>query len=488
MKLIRPYAVTPANLTSNVAETDAVEYASSGTYALGATVMWTAGDDATHHVYESLVAGNTGNALTDATKWLDLGATNRWAMFDQNNGSATTSDSGIDVSVEVLGRADGLALLGLDAATVYVAMAVDGAARTNLCLYSEQINNGSGWANNAASVTANAAAAPNGSTTADFLVPDGTFATHGTYSTIMGQGAGTFTFSFYAKAAGYTNIGVRVYDGSVYQIRGTFDLATGTVYSTEAGSLSIEDAGNGWYRCQGTGTTAASMGATVGWNIESLPAGTTVQGGFTGDGVSGAYIWGAQVETGSSATSYLETTSAAATSTVQTIYEQTFNLQSDSGITSWYEYFSEEIVFATDLILTDLPLYMSPTVRVVIDSSSGTVSCPTMVLGQTKELGAVVYGARAGIQDYSKKSADEFGNYTIVQRAFARRTVLKLVVDNANIDELYQLLASYRTTPVVWVGTDDYACTVVFGFYKDFAVEVAQLQKSYLSLEIEGLT
>lgn len=486
MKLLRPFAVTDANLTSNVAETDASEYASTATYAAGATAMWTVGTGATHHVYESIVSGNVGNALTDTSKWLDLGPTNRFAMFDQKNGTSTTNAT-IDVSVDVTGRADGLALLGLDGEQVYVAMAVDGASRTNLCLYSEQINNVSGWANNAASVTANAVLAPNGSTTADMLVPDGTLATHGTYSVIMGQGAGTFTFSFYAKDAGYPFIGMRVYDGSAYQIRATFDLSTGTVYSTEAGSTSITDVGGGWYRCEGTGTTTGSMGSTVGWNIESLPAGVTVQNAFSGDGISGAYIWGAQIEAGGAATSYLQTTSAAVTSSTETVFEQTYNLQEDAAITSWYAYFTEDIVYKTDLVLPDLPLYTSPVVRVVI-TGDGSVSCGSMVLGQTRELGLTLYGARAGINDYSKKETDDFGNYTIVERAFAKRTVLKLVTENVNIDSLYTLLAAYRVTPAVWIGTDDYACTWVFGFYRSFDVEIAMMEKSYITLEIEGLT
>lgn len=296
MKLIRPFTVTAANLTSNIAETG-TEYAVTGNYALGEVVVQTVGTTATHHSYESLVASNVGNALTDASKWLDLGPTNKFAMFDSVNGTATTGAS-IDVTVAVTGRSDGLALLSMSATSVVVTM------------------------------------------------------------------------------------------------------------------------------------TAGAYG---------------------------------------------------------TVYNQTFSLQSDSGVDSWYDYFSENIVYKTDLVLTDLPLYTDPQVRAVI-TGTGTVSCGTMQLGQTKDLGAAVYGARAGIQDYSKKDVDAFGNYTIVPRAFAKRTSLKLVTDNAQIDELHAMLADYRTTPAVWIGTDEYACTWVFGFYKDFAVEIAQLQKSYLTLEIEGLT
>lgn len=484
MKLIRPFTVTDASLTSSVAETDATEYASTATYAAGATAMWTVGADATHHVYESVVAGNVGNALTDAAKWLDLGPTNRFAMFDQKNGTSTTAAS-IDVSVDVTGRADGLALLNLTGEQVYISMAVDGTSRTNLATYSEDFSNAI-WAAGNATVTANAGAAPNGTTTADLIKPDATLNAHYVnYSNSFG--AGTFTFSIYVQAAGYPGFGIRVYDGAAYQMFTTFDLATGTVYASTAGSAAIESVGSGWYRVSVTGTTTGNMGAAVGWDIESLPAATTVQTAFTGDTVSGTLVWGAQIEVASAPTSYLPTTSAAVTSTTETVYEQTYSLQQDDAITSWYAYFTEEIVYQTDLVLTDLPLYTNPLVRVVI-TGIDTVSCGSMVLGQTRELGAAVYGAQAGIIDYSKKETDDFGNYTIVERAFAKRNTFKLVVANTEIDSLYTMLAAYRVTPAVWIGADDYACTWIFGFYRSFGVEIAQIEKSYITLEIEGLT
>jgi hypothetical protein len=60
------------------------------------------------------------------------------------------------------------------------------------------------------------------------------------------------------------------------------------------------------------------MGSVAGWTIESFPSINTLQQTFTGDGVSGAYIWGAQVETNSYATSYIPTTTAQVTRAADT--------------------------------------------------------------------------------------------------------------------------------------------------------------------------
>lgn len=489
MKLIRPFTVTASNLTSNVAEEGTYpEYAPTATYALGDIVIETVGETASHHMFESLVAGNVGNPLTNAAKWLDLGATNRFAMFDQSNGSATKNETSIEVDVAVTGRADGIALLNLDAQSVDVVMTVAGPPRTNLMAYSEQFDTGN-WLYTNATVTANAAQNPYGTgLTADKLVGNGV-ANGNQFTYYNGTfGSGTFTFSVYAKASGYPRLGMRVYDGAQYQMETTFDISNGTVVNTVAGSAEIEYIGNGWYRCSVTGTAlTGNMGSVIGPLLYPLPDGILVGETFTADTVSGVLLWGAQFETGSVVTSYIATTTTSASSSVSTVFQGSFNLQSDSGITSWYDYFSEEIIFATDLVLTDLPLYTSPIVSVSINKS-GTASCGNMIVGQGRDLGNVVYGARVGITDYSRKTVDDFGNYTLVERNFAKRASFKMVVPNTGIDQMQTLLAEYRASPVMWIGTDDYASTWLFGFYKDFAIEIAFVEQSIITLEIEGLT
>lgn len=487
MKLIRPFAVTAANLTSNVAEDGTYpEYSVTATYALGAIVIETVGPSASHHAFESLVAGNIGNALTNAAKWLDLGATNRFAMFDQSNGSATTNATSIDASVAVTGRADGLALLNLDAQTVDVTMSALGSPRTNLLTYSEEFSQ-SIWQPFNANIFSNNAVSPTEVATADRVTPTGTAASQGVYYNAS-FGAGTFTFSVYAKQAGNPRLGLRVFDGFEYQMKATFDLSTASVVDIQNGNAAIQDVGDGWFRVSVTGTTVSgSMGSVLGPVIESLPAGVLCQGNFTADSVSGSHIWGAQLEMASSVSFYIATSNASVTTSTATIFSKRFNLQSDSGVSSWYDYFSEEIIFATDLVLTDLPLYTSPVIRAVINKT-GTASCGNMIVGQGRELGDVVYGARVGIADYSRKTVDDFGNYTLVERSFAKRTSFKMVIPNTQIDQMQTLLAGYRATPVMWIGTDQYAATWVFGFYKDFSIEIAFVEKSNVTLEIEGLT
>jgi len=170
------------------------------------------------------------------------------------------------------------------------------------------------------------------------------------------------------------------------------------------------------------------------------------------------------------------------------VYDTTHSLISNLGITDWYSYFFEPIIRITELAVTDLPPYAAALIGVTINAAGQTVSCGELVVGLSKFIGNSQYGAQLGIQDYSVKQTDPFGNYTILQRAFSKKATFQVWVDAARVDSLNQLFADYRATPIVWIGADEYSSTIIYGFYKDFSVEIAYMEVSICSLEIEGLT
>ena len=170
------------------------------------------------------------------------------------------------------------------------------------------------------------------------------------------------------------------------------------------------------------------------------------------------------------------------------VYDETVSMVSPSGITDWYAYFFEPITRITDYVFTELPPYLSADVEVTLANAGNTVLCGACVLGLSREIGGTQYGAQTGIQDYSIKQKDAFGNYSILERAYNKRASFQIMVANSMIDELQTILAGFRATPVVYVGTDLYASTMVYGFYKDFSVVISYPTVSILSIELEGLT
>ena len=117
MKLLIPYAITDATLTSsNAPETDHAAWSAATAYTLGQRVIRAA----THRIYERLVAGTTTTAPeADPENWLDVAPTNRWAMFDGAIGTRTTLASPLTISV-TLGAVIDIVLLGVTGTTVVV--------------------------------------------------------------------------------------------------------------------------------------------------------------------------------------------------------------------------------------------------------------------------------------------------------------------------------------------------------------------------------
>jgi hypothetical protein len=170
------------------------------------------------------------------------------------------------------------------------------------------------------------------------------------------------------------------------------------------------------------------------------------------------------------------------------VFDQTFSLISTMGIGDWYAYFYEPIVRLQDFSTSDMPAYNAPTIEVILSDSGNTVLCGACILGLNRELGGTQYGLKLGIQDYSIKQRDDFGNYTILERAFNKYAQAQIIVDAALVDQLEIILAGYRATPIVYIGADDYGSSIIYGFYKDFSVLIAYPTHSICSIELEGLT
>ena len=139
-----PLPVPPATTTAFWAYVSSVypPYASGSSCGVGGIVSSVSTD--VHLLYESLVAANTGNALTDTTKWMPLGSTNARAMFDVTYGSQTTQVDEI-VFVITPGTIINSVFLGnLDASSVTVTQSVSGYTSTQ-ALNSHQVLNWYDW-------------------------------------------------------------------------------------------------------------------------------------------------------------------------------------------------------------------------------------------------------------------------------------------------------------------------------------------------------
>lgn len=224
--------------------------------------------------------------------------------------------------------------------------------RTNLIPYSEKFDETGTWATQSAAVFSNTTLSPDGNIDADKLVATAINDVHFLqYATTVTAGL-SYSMSCFAKAAEYPRITLLCgVPGWASQQDATFDLVAGTVSSVSSAngtSASIQNMGNGWYRCIMVPATAAST-VFSGFRIY-LHNGTSLT--FTGDGTSGAFIWGAQMEAGSFATSYIPSvvTFTSRTSTA-TYFDSAGTLQSAANNIARLSYNPDNLYAQPTLLL-----------------------------------------------------------------------------------------------------------------------------------------
>lgn len=170
------------------------------------------------------------------------------------------------------------------------------------------------------------------------------------------------------------------------------------------------------------------------------------------------------------------------------VYDETYSMVSDSGVVDWYTYFFTPVVRKGGLVVTELPPYSGGNITITLSSIGGTVECGSCVLGQARYWGEAQLGMTVGIQDYSIKTRDAYGNYVIQQRAFNKRADISIYLDNLVIDEFQTQMANFRAIPIVYVSSTTYESGTIYGFYKDFAVNISYPTMSVCTMTLEGLS
>jgi hypothetical protein len=179
---------------------------------------------------------------------------------------------------------------------------------TNLQRSSEDFTNATYWGLGDITATANTTTSPDGTINADSIIENTANARHELYSESISF-SGSNAVSFFIKANGRQYISVL--SGGDPSFGGvTYDVVNGVITSTQGTTATISAMGNGWYKC--TFTTTRTGTSQIYWCFRTTGGSPGVET-YTGNGTSGFFIWGAQVEASSYPTSYISTTSASAT-------------------------------------------------------------------------------------------------------------------------------------------------------------------------------
>lgn len=210
-------------------------------------------------------------------------------------------------------------------------------SRTNLLTYSSDFSDAV-WTKTNSTITTAANVAPDGTLTASKMISNPSNNYHYGSRVIAVSTSTTYTYSIYAKAGEYNTGFINFPNDSALS---TFNLATGTVMSSASGvSTSIQSVGNGWYRLICTYTTGAAETTTGAWFGLKTSS-------FLGDGYSGIYIWGAQLEAGSFATSYIPTVASTVTRALDATSMTGINFSSWYNQSEWSFYWESNSAVST---------------------------------------------------------------------------------------------------------------------------------------------
>lgn len=156
---------------------------------------------------------------------------------------------------------------------------------------------------------------------------------------------------------------------------------------------------------------------------------------------------------------------------------------------NWYQYFFEPFVQKKSAVFASMPLVTTNVINVSVRKVTSPPKIGTCVVGLSRVIGTTEPGATVGIIDYSTKSTDQFGNTSVVKRAYSKRMTVSVIIENSDLDAVQDLLAQYRSSVVAWLGAGTlFNSMTILGFYRSFDTVIAYPTQSRCSMEIEGLT
>lgn len=172
-----------------------------------------------------------------------------------------------------------------------------------------------------------------------------------------------------------------------------------------------------------------------------------------------------------------------------TLYDETFTLGDGAVLADWFEYFFADIDTVTNFTVVGLPVFSGGELTVTVNAPV-TAKVGTLAVGRMVEIGRTRSAPRVGIVDYSRKQTDEWGKTTVAERSFARRVEAEALILNSRLDYIANQLAAVRAKPCVWIADDSgrFEAMTIYGFYKDWGINISYQDHSDTTISIEGLT
>jgi len=178
-------------------------------------------------------------------------------------------------------------------------------------------------------------------------------------------------------------------------------------------------------------------------------------------------------------------------STSAVVFEKTFDLQDESSIIDFFTYCFSEFTFTPSIYTDAIPLYTDAKLTITISNAGSIAKCGRLVFGRSSYIGDTGYGANLGIESYSRKVVDEFGNTTLVHRGSVNLDSYEVQVPTQKIPLLKRKAQELDAIPILFVmdesPTSNTENLLNFGYWHSFSMLIPNSVKSSISLTIKGI-
>lgn len=305
--------------------------------------------------------------------------------------------------------------------------------KENLFRYSEEFNQASAWTLTNATITTNAAVAPDGTTTAEKLVDNTTNGQHLVQQMVKCAPNKPYRVAVYVKAAELTECRVILYDAGSNFYGVNLNLSSGVATVTSGGtvnssSYTVTDAGSGWYLVTITGTIPSPSSSQYGITINTSSGGVSYAG--TGQGI---YVWAASLQEASADSSYLKTTDPIEVRGIQGNRSLFFDGTNDSLTSS----FGATISAGFTLGMVVKPIVIAGGTRQLVDANSTGGSARFMLrLNATGTLSFLAFNSGTQIQRDTTSTLTAGNTYVLTATYDGTTTItgLKIYIDGVQAD------------------------------------------------------
>lgn len=169
------------------------------------------------------------------------------------------------------------------------------------------------------------------------------------------------------------------------------------------------------------------------------------------------------------------------------IADRTVSLQRSPIKTGWWAFWFGERRAPTQAFFHDLPGL--PNAEIIIEIVGGDdLGVGVILIGYRRSFSlGVKMGARVGIQDFSTKEREKYGDLTLVEGSYADRAGFSMLLKAGEVDAFKAFLKEVRATPCLWIGSSRYESTTIYGTYKNFEILINYFEYSDAELELESL-